>query len=75
MYQTLKVGVLIFPNAEILDFAGPYEVFSVANRLQEKSASYSPFQVMTVALEKTVLARQIRQRCWKLTDRSKMHQA
>lgn len=57
MYQTLKVGVLIFPNAEILDFAGPYEVFSVANRLQEKSASYSPFQVMTVALEKTVIAR------------------
>jgi transcriptional regulator GlxA family with amidase domain len=29
----IRVGIFVFPDVEILDFAGPYEVFSVANRL------------------------------------------
>lgn len=57
MDQTLNVGILIFPDAEILDFAGPFEVFSVANRLVEKATGLSPFQVVTVASDKTVIAR------------------
>jgi transcriptional regulator GlxA family with amidase domain len=49
----LNVGIFIFHNVEVLDFAGPYEVFSrtrtvagTASRLDEASA---PFNVFTVA--------------------------
>jgi transcriptional regulator GlxA family with amidase domain len=51
--EKLTVGILIFPQVEVLDFAGPYEVFSrtrlvpgVESRRSEDSA---PFQVFTVA--------------------------
>ena len=26
-----RVGILIFPDVEVLDFCGPFEVFSVAD--------------------------------------------
>jgi transcriptional regulator GlxA family with amidase domain len=44
------VGILIFPDVEILDFCGPFEVFSVA-RLEESERrdTESPFRVLTVA--------------------------
>ena len=29
------IGILLFDDAELLDFAGPYEVFSVANELND----------------------------------------
>lgn len=33
----MNIGIYIYDNAEVLDFSGPYEVFSVANRfLKEK---------------------------------------
>lgn len=32
------LGILIFDEVEVLDFCGPFEVFSVANRLMEKPA-------------------------------------
>ncbi len=48
-----NVGILIFDGVEVLDFAGPFEVFSrtrlrpgVESRRSEESA---PFQVFTVA--------------------------
>jgi transcriptional regulator GlxA family with amidase domain len=48
-----RVGILIFDNVEVLDFAGPFEVFSrtrltpgAASRRSEESA---PFEVFTVA--------------------------
>jgi transcriptional regulator GlxA family with amidase domain len=48
-----NVGILIFENVEVLDFAGPFEVFSrvrlspgVDSRRSEESA---PFSVFTVA--------------------------
>lgn len=48
-----SVGILIFDNVEVLDFAGPFEVFSrtrltpgVESRRSEESA---PFHVFTVA--------------------------
>src|SRR5215213_7487294 len=51
-----SVGVLIFDNVEVLDFAGPFEVFSrtrltpgVESRRSEESA---PFHVFTVAKSK-----------------------
>jgi transcriptional regulator GlxA family with amidase domain len=45
-----RVAILIFPDVEVLDFAGPFEVFS-ATRLNEerRSAESSPFQVFLVA--------------------------
>ncbi|MEO0984635.1 MAG: DJ-1/PfpI family protein [Cyanobacteria bacterium J06639_14] len=51
--EKLNVGILIFPEVEVLDFAGPFEVFSrtrlvggVDSRRTDDSA---PFTVFTVA--------------------------
>jgi transcriptional regulator GlxA family with amidase domain len=48
-----RVGILIFPDVEVLDFCGPFEVFS-ATRLDEdrRRAEPSPFEVLLVAEEK-----------------------
>ncbi|WP_461517390.1 DJ-1/PfpI family protein [Porticoccus sp.] len=45
-----KLGILVFDEIEVLDFAGPYEVFSVA-RLNEESrrSEPSPFEVILIA--------------------------
>lgn len=45
-----RVGILIFPDVEVLDFCGPFEVFSVT-RLDESTRreSVSPFEVVVVA--------------------------
>jgi transcriptional regulator GlxA family with amidase domain len=48
---TATVGILLFPDVELLDFAGPYEVFSVAARIAPHvlGLDYPPFQVVTIA--------------------------
>jgi transcriptional regulator GlxA family with amidase domain len=51
--ETLNVGILLFDNVEVLDFAGPFEVFS-RTRLQpgveaRRSEEGAPFRVFTVA--------------------------
>jgi transcriptional regulator GlxA family with amidase domain len=45
-----RVGILIFPDVEVLDFCGPFEVFSVT-RLDEqlRREEPSPFEVVLVA--------------------------
>lgn len=49
-----NVAILIFDDVEVLDFAGPFEVFSVTGRTRE----VKPFNVYTVAEHKgEVLAR------------------
>jgi putative intracellular protease/amidase len=47
----ISVGILIFDNVEVLDFAGPYEVFTTATRVHGKMAPGAPaaFDVVTVA--------------------------
>jgi transcriptional regulator GlxA family with amidase domain len=40
-----NVAILLFDNAEVLDFAGPFEVFSVASELK----NFELFNVFTVA--------------------------
>jgi transcriptional regulator GlxA family with amidase domain len=40
-----NLAILLFPDVELLDFAGPFEVFSVANRWTDPPA----FNVFTVA--------------------------
>ncbi len=42
------VGILIFKNAEVLDFAGPFEVFSVSNQIHNNEL----FDVSIVAKTK-----------------------
>jgi transcriptional regulator GlxA family with amidase domain len=48
-----NVGILIFDGVEVLDFAGPYEVFSrtrlVAGPEARRSDDSAPFRVFTVA--------------------------
>ena len=48
---SLTVGILLFPEVEVLDFAGPYEVFSVAGRIGPKALKLDapPFRTVTVA--------------------------
>jgi transcriptional regulator GlxA family with amidase domain len=45
-----RVGILVFPQVEVLDFCGPFEVFSVT-RLHEgaRREEASPFEVLLVA--------------------------
>lgn len=49
-----QVGILLFENIEVLDFCGPFEVFSVARLNEEKRREEpSPFNVFLVAESKT----------------------
>jgi len=45
-----RVGIVVFPDVEVLDFCGPFEVFSVT-RLNEQARrdEPSPFEVLLVA--------------------------
>jgi transcriptional regulator GlxA family with amidase domain len=46
----IQVGILIFPDVEVLDFTGPFEVFSVARRDENRRRfENSPFEVHLIA--------------------------
>jgi len=47
----LTVGILIFDNVEVLDFCGPFEVFSSASSVGEPSEHRALFQVAIIAEE------------------------
>lgn len=48
-----QVGILVFEDIEVLDFCGPFEVFSVTRLNEEKRrAELSPFNVFLVAESK-----------------------
>lgn len=49
--MTVTVGVLVYPEAEVLDFAGPFEVFSTASRLFARQSPFMPppFELATLA--------------------------
>lgn len=51
--MTRTVGILLFDDVEVLDFAGPYEVFTTASRVQRRLAPHAdiPFAVRTVAVD------------------------
>jgi transcriptional regulator GlxA family with amidase domain len=55
--RPLDVGILLFDDVEVLDFAGPFEVFSVAARLAARGGGHAPFQVRTFAQAARVRAR------------------
>lgn len=45
-----RVGILVFPDVEVLDFCGPFEVFSVTRLNEElRREEPSPFEVLLVA--------------------------
>jgi transcriptional regulator GlxA family with amidase domain len=58
--MTLSIGIYLFKNVEVLDFAGPFEVFTTASRvfLRRNPGKEAPFSVFTVA--KTTAAVQAR---------------
>ena len=49
--ETLNVGIVIFDQVEVLDFCGPFEVFSVTTDLvtQQHPSKKGPFHVFTIA--------------------------
>ncbi|WP_248579684.1 DJ-1/PfpI family protein [Nocardioides sp. InS609-2] len=51
--QTITVSVLVYDEVEVLDACGPFEVFSVANRVARRdgpgTSAPDPFLVRTVA--------------------------
>jgi len=51
MKTRLKVGILLFNEVEVLDFAGPFEVFSLAEKDEEKL-----FDVITIAETETTIS-------------------
>jgi len=52
--HTRRICILLFDGAEVLDFCGPFEVFSVTGRRQ----GLTPFEVCTVAEKaKPIIAR------------------
>jgi len=55
-----SVGILIFDDVEVLDFAGPFEVFSrtrlVGGAESRRSNESAPFDVFTVASGHTITA-------------------
>jgi transcriptional regulator GlxA family with amidase domain len=51
MDRTLCTAILMFNDVEVLDFAGPFEVFSVASRVAKRDGDFgfAPFDVTLVS--------------------------
>ena len=49
--MSINVGIFLYNEIEVLDFAGPFEVFSTASRVNSRISknSESLFNVFTVA--------------------------
>ncbi|HEV7855423.1 MAG TPA: DJ-1/PfpI family protein [Herminiimonas sp.] len=49
--MTLNVGIFVFDDVEVLDFAGPYEVFTTAARVYARAfpAEKAAYNVFTIA--------------------------
>jgi len=53
-----NVGIYVFDEVEVLDFAGPFEVFSTASRVfcRAQAGAEPPFQVFTVGASRAPVA-------------------
>jgi len=49
--MSCSIAIYLYPGVEVLDFAGPYEVFTTANRVfgRQSPSLALPFEVFTVA--------------------------
>jgi len=52
--DTLNVGIFVYDDVEVLDFAGPFQVFTTAERMARPG---KPFATFTVAASDSVQAR------------------
>lgn len=43
--EHLNIGIYLYEDAEVLDFSGPFEVFSTANRLNNKNQQFHVFLI------------------------------
>jgi len=50
--KTIIVGILLFNEVEVLDFAGPFEVFSLAESIE---TAEKIFKVHTIAQTKEII--------------------
>jgi transcriptional regulator GlxA family with amidase domain len=55
--MTISVGILLFPQVEVMDFAGPYEVFTAASRVSRRRTRSAEelFEVFTVASDRQLV--------------------
>lgn len=55
--MTISVGIYIYDGLEVLDFAGPYEVFTTASRVLSRTNVSDPvaFKVFTIARAKNAI--------------------
>ncbi|NHZ33421.1 DJ-1/PfpI family protein [Massilia rubra] len=55
--MTRTIGIYVFDDVEVLDFAGPYEVFTCATRMAAKLApdGEAPFRVRTIGATTAML--------------------
>lgn len=53
----LRIGIYIFDQVEVLDFTGPFEVFTTATRvfLKHAKGTNAPFEVVTIARTKAAI--------------------
>ncbi len=49
--MTMSIGIFAFPDMELLDFAGPYQVFAGGSRLLAETTGQAPFDLITIAAE------------------------
>lgn len=56
--MTKNIGIYLYDQVEVLDFAGPFEVFSTASRVYLRSHpdQEKPFEVLTVSHEKNPIS-------------------
>lgn len=47
--MALRLGILLFNDVEELDFVGPWEVFTMANEVAERSGQEKPFDAFMIA--------------------------
>ncbi|MBA5639226.1 DJ-1/PfpI family protein [Duganella sp. LX20W] len=55
--MTRTIGIFVFDDVEVLDFAGPYEVFTCATRVSARLAprTPAPFRVVTIGRHEAML--------------------
>ena len=54
--QLRTIGILIFDEVEVLDFCGPFEVFSVARPMGKDGDDDRLFRVLTIAEERRLIS-------------------
>ena len=47
--MTISVGLFVFPDMELLSYAGPYQVFATASALAPPNGGHPAFRLLTIA--------------------------